>query len=241
MTDVHSHIMFNVDDGCTDIDESIELIRNMKKIGFDNIILTPHYISGTEYKSNHYRVPNSVKIDRLKKLQDVLSREKIDINLFLGNEIFISNDIVDLIEKDEIHPLANTNYILVEFAFNNVLLNFQDVLYEIENKGYTPIIAHPERYSYFHRNYKLVDDLRKDGVLFQCNYSSILGYYGRNAKKLMKYMLKKQYVDYLGTDIHHIKKMDVIDEFDKIEKKILKYAKEDYYNIIKMNCDNLIK
>lgn len=241
MTDIHSHILFDVDDGSSNIDESIALLKELENIGFENIILTPHYIEDSHYKVNHYRVSNDVKRERFKILVEEVKKNNIDINLFLGNEIFISNDIVELVDKDEIHPLADTNYLLIEFPFHTKLLNLEDTLYEIENRGYIPIIAHPERYTYFHDNYKLVDNLKREGLLFQCNYSSILGYYGKEAQKLFKYMLKKGYVDYLGTDIHHIDKKHVVDNFPKILKKIKKYAGEDNYNRIVENCDNLVK
>lgn len=241
MTDVHSHIMFDVDDGSYSIEESIALIKELKSVGFDNIILTPHYIENTQYKDNKYRVANDEKEEKFNILKEAVKKEKIDINLFLGNEIFISKNIVDLVLENEIHPLANSKYLLIEFSLNNQTLNVGDVLYEIQNKGYTPIIAHPERYIYFQNNYKLVDNLKKEGILFQCNYASILGLYGKKASKLFKYMLKNKYVDYLGTDIHHMSNKFVIDNFSKIEKKIIKYSNIDYYNKIKDNCNKLVK
>ena len=241
MTDIHSHILFDVDDGSSNIEESIALIKEMKEVGFNNIILTPHYIEDSQYKVNHYRVANKIKRERLEILKEEVKKRNIDVNLFLGNEIFINNNIIDLIEKDEIHPLGNSKYLLIEFAFHNKTLNLEDILYEIENSGYTPIIAHPERYSYFQENYKLVDHLKEEGILFQCNYSSIIGYYGKESQKLFKYMLKKGYVEYLGTDIHHMTHKQVIDYFPKIEKKIIKYTGHDNYEKIINNCDNLVK
>ena len=108
-------------------------------------------------------------------------------------------------------------------------------------KGYKTIIAHPERYSYFQKNYKEVDRLRKEGFIFQGNYSSILGYYGKESQKLLKYMLKKGYIDFLGTDVHRTSKTYVIDNFEKIEKAIIKITKKDYYERIKQNSDLIVK
>ena len=235
MTDVHSHILFNVDDGSKSIEESISLLKKMKDIGFNNVILTPHYINGSEYCSK-----NKEKLEKLNELRDELKNQNIDINVFLGNEIFINNDIYDLIKNGEIYTLNKTKYILVELPFHNEIVNLEDIIYELKIKGLVPIIAHPERYSYFQKNYKEVDRLREEGFLFQGNYASILGYYGKDSQKLLKYMLKKKYIDYLGTDVHRIAKTYVIDNFGKIEKNILKITKKDYYQKIRDNCDNII-
>ena len=236
MTDIHSHILFDVDDGSKSIEESIELLKKLKEIGFNNIILTPHYIEGSEYSCK-----NSEKNERFKQLKEEISKQNIDINIYIGNEIFINNNIYELIKKAEIKTLNNTRNILVELPFHNQIVNLEDIIYELKIKGLTPIIAHPERYTYFQKNYKEVDRLREEGFLFQGNYASILGYYGKEAQKLLKYMLKKQYIDYLGTDIHRINKTYVIDNFKKIEKQIIKITKKDYYEEIKNNNDKVIK
>ena len=236
MTDIHSHILFDVDDGSNSIEESISLIKKMNMIGFDNIILTPHYIENSKYCSF-----NDEKLKKLNILKNEVKKQGIPINLYLGNEIFINDHIIEEIKNNQIYTLNNSKYLLFELPFHNQILNLQDIIYEIILAGYIPILAHPERYDAFQNDYHLVDTLKKEGLLFQCNYSSILGYYGKDAKKLFKYLLKSNYVDYLGTDIHHINKTYVIDNFEKIKKKIIKYAGIEYYNKIIENCDKLVK
>ena len=236
MTDIHSHILFDVDDGSRNVEESIELLKKMKEIGFDNVILTPHYIQGSEYNCE-----NKEKKVKFKKIKSGLEKQGIDINIYLGNEIFINDSIYELIKNNIIHTLNNTRYVLVELPFHNQIMNLEDIIYELKIKGLIPIIAHPERYSYFQKNYKEVDRLKEEGFLFQGNYASILGYYGKESQKLLKYMLKKQYIDYLGTDIHRTNKSYVLDNFNKIEKTIIKITKNDYYNEIKKNSDLIIK
>lgn len=235
MTDVHSHILFDVDDGSNNIEESIELLKKLKSIGFNNVILTPHYIEGSDYCSL-----NPEKKEKLEILKNELNKNNIDINIYLGNEIFINDNIVKSINDGKIYPINNSKYVLIELPFHNQILNLDDILFEINHAGFIPILAHPERYSYFQDNYKVVDLLKENGVLFQANYSSILGYYGKQSQKLLKYMLKKKYIDYLGTDIHHIGKTYVVDNFEKITKKIKKITKDEYYNQIINNCNNLI-
>ena len=235
MTDVHSHILFGIDDGSRTISESIELLKKLKSVGFNNVILTPHFILDSIYNSNY-----EANIKIYNELKERLLNENIDINIYLGNEIFIDKNVPTLLEKNIITSLNGTKYVLVEFPMHNKLLNIEDMLYEIRSRGYEVVIAHPERYDAFKEDYSIVDTLREDGFLFQSNYSSILGYYGKDSIKLLKYMLKRHYIDFLGTDIHRIEKTYVIDNFKKIEKHIIKVTGSEYYNKIQLNNNKLV-
>lgn len=235
MTDVHSHILFGIDDGSRTISESVELLKKLKSVGFNNVILTPHFILDSTYNSNY---ESNIKI--YNELKERLIDENIDINIYLGNEIFIDKNVPTLLEKNIITSLNGTKYVLVEFPMHNKLLNLEDMLYEIRSRGYEVVIAHPERYDAFKEDYSIVDTLREDGFLFQSNYSSILGYYGKDSIKLLKYMLKRHYIDFLGTDIHRIEKTYVIDNFKKIEKNIIKITGSEYYNKIQANNNKLV-
>lgn len=235
MTDVHSHILFGIDDGSRTISESVELLKKLKSVGFNNVILTPHFILDSTYNSNY---ESNIKI--YNELKERLIDENIDINIYLGNEIFIDKNVPTLLEKNIITSLNGTKYVLVEFPMHNKLLNIEDMLYEIRSRGYEVVIAHPERYDAFKEDYSIVDTLREDGFLFQSNYSSILGYYGKDSIKLLKYMLKRHYIDFLGTDIHRIEKTYVIDNFKKIEKHIIKITGSEYYNKIQSNNNKLV-
>ena len=236
MTDIHSHIIFGVDDGSDSIEESIELLKGLKSVGFDSVIMTPHYIEGSEYCSN-----NNEKIKKFNIINEEIKKNSIDINIYLGNEIFINDHIVDEILNGQVYTLNNTKYFLFELPFHNQIINLSDIIYEIRFQGYIPILAHPERYTYFQDNYNLVDEFKNEGLLFQANFASILGFYGKGSQKLLKYMLKKEYVDFLGTDIHHIYNAYTIDNFKKIEKEYKKIAGSDYYLRIIQNGDKLVK
>lgn len=236
MVDVHSHILFSVDDGSKSLEESIELLKKLRGVGFTDVILTPHFINGSSYQ-----VQNEEKQEKFNILKEQVSKNNIDINIYLGNEIFINDNIKNLIKSNIISTLNNTKYVLVELPFHNQILNLLDIIYELKISGLIPVIAHPERYTYFQENPKLLDSLREEGVLFQGNYSSVLEGYGKHAKKLIKYMFKKGYIDFLGTDIHSLQKTFVIDNFSKIEKKIIKYTGKDYYDKIIDNSLKILK
>lgn len=233
MIDMHNHILYGIDDGCKTIYESIETIKNMKKIGFNTIVLTPHYIEDSSFKAN-----NNLKLQRLEILKEELLKNNIDVNLFLGNEIFINESINELIINKEIRSINNTRYILIELPFNNQILNLDDYLYELKLKGYKIIIAHPERYTYFKDNYEEARKLYDSGVLFQVNYGSIIGQYGSSSLKLVKKLLKDDMVDFISTDIHK-PSSSLFDKFDDIKHKIIKIIGEDKFKDISYN--NILK
>lgn len=235
MTDIHSHLIYGIDDGARSLEESIELIKKLSSIGFDNLIITPHYIEDSEYSAS-----NEIKEEKLEIIRDELKKNNIDVNIFIGNEIFINENIVNLVEDGYIETLGDTNCLLIELPFHNKIIGLLDIISEIKSAGYLPIIAHPERYTYFQDDYSLVDELRRERVLFQCNYTSIIGRYGDSAEKLLKYMLKHRYVDYLGTDLHRVDRTTLIDNWKKIDKLFNKVAGKDYYEKIKRNCDFLV-
>lgn len=235
MVDTHNHILFDVDDGCKNIEESIILLEKMEKLGFNKIILTPHYIKETEYVSN-----NLEKEDKLIQLKNKLKENNINIELYLGNEIFITKDIVRLLRNNNISSINKSKYILIELPFENEIIGLSDILYELRYNKLIPIIAHPERYTYFQKNPNKIEELRQEGILFQVNFSSILGYYGRMAKKTIKYLLKNNYVDFFGTDIHRANNTYVLDNFKKIEKKIIRIIGIEQYQKIKKNSEKII-
>ena len=235
MVDTHNHILFDIDDGCRNIEESIVLLKQMEELGFRKIILTPHYINGTKYTIN-----NLEKEYKLNLLKEKLKENKINIELYLGNEIFITDNIVELLRINVVSSINKGRYILIELPFENEIIGLSDILYELRYNNLIPIIVHPERYTYFQDDTKKIEFLREEGVLFQCNYSSILGFYGNKAKRVMKYLLKNGYVDFLGTDIHRITNTDVLDNFKKIEKKIIKIIGDEEFEKIIKNSENII-
>lgn len=235
MIDTHNHILFNIDDGCKTIDESIILLKQMEKLGFKKIILTPHYIKETKYIVN-----NIEKENKINELKEKLKEKKINIDLYLGNEIFITDNIIDLLKNNNASSVNKSRYVLIELPFENEIIGLTDILYELKYNKLIPIIAHPERYIYFQNDIRKIDKLREEGILFQVNYASLLGLYGRKAKKTIKYLLKNGYVDFFGTDIHRITQTTVLDNFKKIEKKIIRLIGPEEYKRIITNGEKII-
>lgn len=229
MIDLHTHIIYNVDDGCKSIEESIDTIINLCNLGFKKIILTPHYIKGTNYTVN-----NEEKLEMFNKLKFEVKKHNIDVELYLGNEIYFNYELEDLMVNNVVYPINDSRYLLIELPLYNEINGVIDYLYELKLKGFIPIIAHPERYSYFQKDYKKMDELYDSGILFQSNYGSIIGLYGNDAKKLVKYALKKDMISFMSTDIHN-PNFSLINNFDKVVKKIKKIVGEERFKDITYN------
>lgn len=230
MIDFHSHIMYGIDDGSISIEESIEILRNMRMLGFEEVILTPHFIEKSNYTAN-----NKIKYE----IKDNLDKENLGIELFVANEIYISDNIEKLIGKKEISTINNTSYVLLELPFEEEVSEHYDIIDDLISKNFKVVIAHPERYSYFRDNKNKVVELSKQGVYFQCNFESIIGKYGKDAQNMIKYMLHSNLVSFLGSDVHH-KNSAFFNNFNTVRKEIIKIIGEDKFNKITRDNPNKV-
>lgn len=233
MIDIHSHVLPGIDDGSRSLAESLEMLKKMENIGFTDIICTPHYIENTKY------IYNNTQKERILNIVQYAARQAgLKINLHPGNEVFVSNNLRALAAAGQISTLNKTT-ILFELPRETKINNLNDLVFDVRIHGYDLILAHPERYLEFQKNPALTIELHKKGVRFQCNYSSIRGYYGKESKRLAKFLFKNHLVDYLGTDIHHANS-SFYEEFPKIRRKITKLAGEGYMKILDRNAKVLL-
>lgn len=234
MIDIHNHLLFGVDDGSKSIEESLKVLKFMEKSGYTDVILTPHYIDGSRYSND--RVNN---LSRLETLKQELKNNNISINLYLGNEIYIDEDIQDLLKNNLISGLNNTNYLLIELPMSGEFTGYQEIFKELIKSGYKVILAHPERYLTFQDDYDLIYELLDMGVLFQSNIDSLNGKYGPYAKEMLINLLVDGKVSFLATDIHHEKHDE--DGWNKAKKTALKYISlEDFKVLTEINPSRLI-
>lgn len=214
MRDIHSHILYGIDDGARTLSESIKILDNLYRKGVTDIILTPHYI-----KSSKYNVNNREKFDLFLKLKTSYKK----INLYLGNEVYVDEDLVDLLKKGEVATLNNSNYLLMELPMNSKIKDLDSIIYDLMRNGIIPIIAHPERYTYVQEDISYIDSLIDMGVLFQGNYESLFGKYGKKSEKTLKKLLKKNYISFLGSDVH---RENHIDHTEEVYSKLYKIYKD---------------
>lgn len=196
MIDLHSHILPNIDDGSRSIEETFNLIKEAKEVGFEGVVLTSHYME------NYYETDMPEREVWVKAIKENLKAKNIDIDLYLGNEIYLSENIIELLEKRNATTLNNTSYVLFELPLNIEPMNLYDIVYEMMQYKLVPILAHPERYSFVQKEPELVYDLIQKGVLMQANYGSIIGQYGEKAKIIVKKLFESNMIHFLGSDVH---------------------------------------
>lgn len=214
--DIHSHLLPGIDDGAKDMEDSISLISKLHSYGVKNIITTPHVL-GDVY-------PNTSEIitSKLTEVQTELKNGGInDIKFRAAAEYMMDEQFVDLLKKKDLLTLKN-NYILVEMSYFSPPMNLYDILFDIQLQGYKPVLAHPERYLTYHKNYKQYQKLKASGCLFQLNLLALTGYYGEPTKRATKLLLEDNFYDLVGTDAHHHRHLDNLPKIGtkKIQKSI---------------------
>ena len=222
MIDIHTHILPNVDDGPSSIDETFQMISEAEEAGFTDICTTSHYIE-FEYEVN--------KFDRkciVEAIQKKLNEQGRNIKLHNGAEAFISNELPNLVKKGIISTLADSNYILFELPFRTKVMYVDSIINNLLSLGYYPIIAHPERYTDIQEDPNVAISWIEEGALLQCNYATILGRYGKAARETIIKLLDVGAVHFLGTDTHrkntvYTRMEEIIEELSKkIGKRDLK-------------------
>ena len=191
MIDFHSHILPGVDDGAKDIEDSKKIIKEARNAGVEKIISTSHYALDC-FESPEYK-----RIELIEQLKEEL--EEGDPELVLGSEIFLTYNVLELLQEFKASTIAGTKYILFELPLRGYFNNLKDLLNKVKGSEYKLILAHPERYGMVHSDFDLLYELKDLGVLMQCNYGSILGIYGMKAKSTVKRMLKEDLVGNLAT------------------------------------------
>lgn len=235
MKDIHSHILMELDDGSRSIKESLEILRQAEENGVTDIMLTPHYIRNSTFSAN-----NQQKMEKFNILVEEAQKEGLSINLYLGNEIYIDDSILSLIEMKEAKSLNDSRYILIELPFMNKIQNLKEIIFEIVRTGYIPIIAHPERYHFVQKNPEKIEEYLEMGALFQGNYQSLWNHYGKEAKKTLKILLKNNRIQFLGSDIHRqTEKLNTKKLYKKLEK--ITKNKKKVEDLLERNFDKVIK
>lgn len=204
ITDFHNHILPGLDDGAKNLDESLNLIEGFKSIGIQKIICTPH-VMGDYYPNT----PETIN----KALETV--QKVSDIEISASAEYMMDQTFLEIIEQKEILPLIDNN-VLVEMSYFQAPINLHEILFRLQNNAFAPILAHPERYAYYHRNFGKYEDLKERGCKLQLNMLSLSGHYGSGIQKVAFLLLEKGLLDYIASDTHRI---DHIEKLKKIKIK----------------------
>ncbi|RIL77080.1 capsular biosynthesis protein [Staphylococcus cohnii] len=196
MIDIHNHILMDIDDGPQSINAMIDLLNQAKSEGINNIVVTPHHLH-PKYNNNIQLVKEEIK--SLKQNEDV---QKLNINFYAGQEIRVTDKIIDDINNGNIEGINNSNYLLLEFPSNEVPHYSKQLFYELQTMGYTPIIAHPERNKAIVQDLDLLYELINGGALSQLTTSSLLGGFGSNVRRTSLKIIDNNLAHFIASDAH---------------------------------------
>lgn len=202
--DMHSHLIPGIDDGSPDMETSLELIRGFVDLGYKKIITTPHI------HPDHYPNTPGIILSGRQQVEAVIKEQQLPIALGAAAEYFMDQRMEDLLETGAPLLTLKDSLVLVEISFAAPSIDLLGLLFKLQMKGYQPVLAHPERYLYFAGNKTWYDKLKEAGCLFQVNLLSLIGYYGKESRELAHYLVKKQYIDLLGSDLHHKRHLDAL-------------------------------
>ena len=197
MVDMHSHIINEIDDGSKSIEMTINMLKKAEESGTTDIIATPHFMRG------RFEVEYKDVIKRAEELKKIVKENNIHINIYVGQEVYYSKNLLEYYNDKIIGTINNTKYMLIELPM--LEFNIDEVIntiYELQIRGIVPIIAHPERYKPFIKKPSMINKLINEGMLFQMNAGSITGKFGRDVKKTATKYLEHNIYSFIGSDAH---------------------------------------
>lgn len=212
-TDIHSHLLPAVDDGSQDLDTSVSFIETLHALGIQNVITTPHVMMD--------RYPNSAETlsEPFRQVKNALVERNIPVQFHHAAEYYMDEFFEELMKA----PLMTLNgeLILVEISFMSAPPQLHQWLFELAAQGYRPILAHPERYNYYHATPEDYKVFKQRGCYLQVNLLSLTGYYGKHIQKTAEWLVENKLIDFIGTDLHHSKHLQAIKSIAK-DKKLVK-------------------
>ena len=202
--DIHSHILPGIDDGSENLAQSTDLLSRLNSMGFSKCIVTPHTLPEIwENTSEGITATfNSTKLQLEEPLNNMLYRA--------ASEYMINESFLQRLQTEPLLTLKD-NYVLIEMSYLNPPLALKEIIFEIQLKGYQPLLAHPERYLFYHNNTKMYETLKKLEVQFQLNLLSSVGYYGTSVAKTTDFLLKENFIDFVGSDVHHLRHVNAFE------------------------------
>jgi len=203
MIDIHTHVLPRIDDGARDISESFEILQALANQGVTELVATPHIISGV------YENTRSIIDRKLIEVQDLIEERELSIKIHPGAELYYEPDVISKVKRENL-TLAQSNYVMIETELQRFPDNFEEILFNFQQEGFRPIIAHAERFIYFVNNYNMLVNILNRGVLVQINSGSLFGIYGKKVKDFTYKLLENGCVHFIASDVHGIGKRPIL-------------------------------
>ena len=223
MIDMHCHVLYGVDDGAECLEDSLAMLKEAQKMGYKGVVLTPHYMLCRNFTSSVHE-----NMDRVAILKKALREADMDLDIYLGSELYYDYALVEKIGTGEFKTLGDSPYYLVETGREGgTSLGMQNFIQKLKFSGGKSILAHPERYDFIQDDPNILLDFISNGTLIQSNYLSLVGYYGSVAQKTLEIMLKHNMVQLLGSDAHQVEGYEL---YPEAKAAGLKLVGEDKWN-----------
>lgn len=228
LTDIHNHILPGIDDGAANIEESLDLLLKFKQIGISDFVATPHIMN--DYYPNTPETINAA-LETLK--QAIFENELLkNTTIKAAAEYMMDQNFLELLENDKLLVLKN-KFVLVEMSYFQAPINLKEILFKIQTHGYKPVLAHPERYSYYHtKDLRKYEELKNRGCHFQLNTLSLTPHYGTNMQKTALLLMENGMIDFIGSDVHRVQHLDKLASIklnrktEVLVKKVVEKTKE---------------
>lgn len=217
--DIHSHLLPGIDDGAKTFSDTLNLIQSLKEMGVDQFITTPHIIQFV-WENTHQQILANKEATILE-----LEKHQVSLPLRSAAEYLMDDQFVKLFQAGDLLTLKD-NYVLVEMSYINAPVQLYTILFDLQVAGYIPVLAHPERYLFYHNNFNEYAKLKRSGCLFQLNLLAVVGYYGEGVTKIAEQLLQKGMYDFVGSDVHHSKHVASFSQKLKIESTNIEALKE---------------
>jgi len=218
-TDVHSHFIPCIDDGSKSFEESVELLQAMQNFGYTKVVTTPHIMS------DYYRNTPEIILSGLDKVREAAQKNNLTITIDAAAEYYLDFDFEEKIKNKTLLTFGK-NYVLFELPFVSEPQNLSRAVFEMQMAGYKPVLAHVERYGFWHNSYDKIVALKEKGVLMQLNLNSLTGYYSLPTKKTGEKLIDENMIDLVGTDCHNMNHIQLLEQcrtFPYLHKIIAKH------------------
>jgi len=204
--DMHSHLLPGIDDGLQTVEESVAFIEALSRLGYQKLICTPHIISDI-----YPNTPGTI-LPKLDLVRNALAEKNINVAIEAAAEYMVDADMERLITEGKQLLTFGQNLILIEMSFVGPSPNIDQVIFQLRLKGLQPVLAHPERYGYYHNDFEKYRHYVDLGCILQVNLLSLLGYYGKPVKAIAEQLIRRHMVSLLGTDMHHERHLAAIQD-----------------------------
>ncbi len=195
ITDIHSHLIPGIDDGVKTMEESLEMIRGFAELGFRKLVTTPHIMY------DGYRNTPEIILHGVKRVQEAVAAANIPVTIDAAAEYYFDDGFLKKLEGEKLLTIGD-KYLLFEISYMNYPEQLSEVIFKINLKGYTPLLAHPERYPFWFQRFEEYHKLKDAGVLFQLNINSLVGYYGKDVQRTAQRLVDENLIDFIGSDLH---------------------------------------